>query len=77
MSHLERREESPVNVLRKPFRTVMNVGPMECRWVTDYVTLTGFRIFCGHTAVRADRPYCEEHYGIVYIKKGKKDDEPI
>ena len=51
MSHLEPSEESPVKLLRRPFRTVMNVGRMECRWVTDYVTLTGFHIFCGHPAL--------------------------
>lgn len=70
MSHLERRVAP--DELRKPFRTVMNVGHMECRWVTDYVTLQGFHIFCGHPAKRSDRPYCDDHYGLVYIKESKK-----
>jgi hypothetical protein len=51
---------------------------LECRWVTDYVTLTGFHIFCGHPAERSDRPYCKDHYGLVYIKRSsKKYDEPV
>lgn len=71
MSHLERREESPVN-MRKPFRTVLTIGRLECRWVTDYVTLTGFHIFCGHPAERSDRPYCKDHYGLVYVKRSSR-----
>jgi hypothetical protein len=71
MSHLERRVESQVE-MRKPFRTVLNVGFMECRWVTDYVTQDGLHIFCGHTALRSDRPYCKDHYGLVYIRESKR-----
>lgn len=67
MSHLERREESRVEV-RRPLCTVLTVRPMDCRWVTDYVTKSGFAIFCGAEATRLDRPYCAEHYKLVYIK---------
>jgi hypothetical protein len=67
MSHLERREEFKVKE-RRPHCTVLTVRPMDCRWVTDFVTKSGFQIFCGEEALRSDRPYCKDHYGLVYIK---------
>jgi hypothetical protein len=71
MSHREQREASRV-LLRKPLCTVMTVKEMDCRWVTDYVTLTGFAVFCGKPALKSHRPYCEDHYPLVYVRQEKR-----
>ena len=71
MSHREQREASRVE-LRKPLCTVLTAKEMDCRWVTDYVTLTGFKIFCGRPALKSYRPYCEDHYPLVYVPQEKK-----
>jgi hypothetical protein len=69
MAHLEWRGAST----RVP-KTVMNVGIMECRWVTSRKTPDGFRVFCGKPALKALKPYCEHHYGMVYNKARSLDD---
>lgn len=71
MSHREQREASKVE-LRKPLCTVLTAKEMDCRWVTEYVTLTGFRIFCGNPALKAHRPYCKDHYCLVYVPQEKR-----
>lgn len=55
--------------------TVVNVSPFQCRWVTDMVTESGLRIFCGQPCPGTARPWCPDHYPLIYIKKGKEDDD--
>lgn len=69
MAHLEWRGAST----RIP-KTVMNVGLLDCRWVTNRFTSDGFRIFCGKDALSAVRPYCKDHYKLVYYKARPLDD---
>jgi hypothetical protein len=71
MPHLERRE-SRVPMSKKPIRTVMNVQPHECRWVTDLVTVSGFKVFCAEFAPKLSRPYCKDHYPLVYVPQEKR-----
>ena len=52
----------------------MNIGIMECRWVTTRKTPDGFRVFCGKEAKSALKPYCEHHYKMVYYKARSLDD---
>ncbi len=49
-------------------KTVLNLKPRECRWLTGGMTKKGLRIFCGATTRTAARPYCEEHHPLVYEK---------
>lgn len=74
MSITERGDEYLVPRCMAP-RTVLNVGVFECRWVTDQTTRSGLRIFCGKEARRSRRPYCDEHYRLVYVKVEKKSDD--
>jgi len=74
VAHLDWREALQArNEARIP-RTVMNVGLLECRWVTSRKTLDGFAVFCGKEALSARRPYCKDHYPMVY-HKGRSLDE--
>lgn len=57
--------------------TVLSVGVFECRWVTDRATSSGLRIFCGKETRRSHRPYCDEHYPLVYIKTEKRSDDAV
>ena len=52
----------------------MNIGIMECRWVTTRSTTDGFRVFCGKPALTARKPYCEHHYKMVYNKARSLDE---
>lgn len=67
MTHEDWREA--LRVARRYPCTVLNVKQKECRWVTDEVTPRGFHIFCGEPVLRTDRPYCKDHYPLVYIKR--------
>ena len=74
MAHLDWCEAlQDCNEARIP-KTVMNVGLLECRWVTSRKTLDGFAVFCGKDALSARRPYCEDHYPMVYHKRRSLDD---
>lgn len=55
--------------------TVVNASPFQCRWVTDMVTESGLRIFCGQPCPGTAKPWCADHYPLIYVKKGKKDDD--
>lgn len=74
MSITERGDEYLVPRCMAP-RTVLNVGVFECRWVTDQATKSGLRVFCGKEVRRSHRPYCDEHYPLVYVKTEKKSDD--
>lgn len=74
MAHLDWREALQArNEARIP-KTVMNIGLLECRWVTARKTVDGFRVFCGKDALSAQRPYCKDHYQMVYHKGRSLDD---
>jgi hypothetical protein len=55
--------------------TVVNASPFQCRWVTDMVTESGLRILCGQPCPGTAKPWCADHYPLIYVKKGKKDDD--
>jgi hypothetical protein len=55
--------------------TVLNASPFHCRWVTNKVTEDGFRILCGQPCPGTAKPWCADHYPLIYIKKGKSDDD--
>jgi len=70
MSHLEQREES---VRESGIAcTVMTAVASDCRWVTDKRTKTGFMVFCGKPVVKLSRPYCADHYPLIYVKPEKR-----
>lgn len=73
MGYIERRGEYLVPKRKGP-RTVLNVGLMECRWVTDQVTRKGLRVFCGEETRTSHKPYCDMHYGLVYVRMEKRRD---
>lgn len=75
MGYAGRRGEYPVPRRKGP-RTVLNVGLMECRWVTNQVTDAGLRVFCGDKTRTSRKPYCDTHYGLVYVRQEKKRDGP-
>jgi hypothetical protein len=55
--------------------TVVNASPFQCRWVTDMVTESGLRILCGQPCPGTAKPWCVDHYPLIYVKKGKQDDD--
>jgi len=55
--------------------TVVSASPFQCRWVTDMVTESGLRILCGQPCPGTARPWCADHYPLIYVKKGKLDDD--
>lgn len=55
-------------VIAPDVKTVLNLKSHDCRWVMDGVTVDKLRIFCGQPVETALRPYCKEHYGLVYVK---------
>jgi hypothetical protein len=55
--------------------TVVNASPFQCRWVTELVTESGLRIFCGQPCPGTAKPWCADHYPLIYIKRGKLDDD--
>lgn len=55
--------------------TVLTASPFECRWVTDTITEDGFRVFCGQPAPGTHCPWCADHLPLIYIKKGKDNDD--
>lgn len=64
---LQRRSEQVVP------RTVLNARLTDCRWVTRRRTSDGFRVFCGGEAENPLRPYCKDHYRLVYRRVRKTD----
>lgn len=68
------REEMLQESDQEEDKTVLNVRGMECRWVTDRVTTSGLKIFCGRKTTQPTRSYCDEHYKLVYVKTEKKSD---
>lgn len=73
MSHLDWREKLRAKRAAEVPRTVLNIAPGECRWVTHRRTKEGLRVFCGQPSPVA-KPYCEDHYGLVYVPAGKIGD---
>lgn len=55
--------------------TVVNASPFQCRWVTELVTESGLRVFCGQPCPGTAKPWCEDHYPLIYIKKGSRNDD--
>lgn len=49
--------------------TVVSASPFQCRWVTDMVTESGLRIFCGQPCPGTARPWCADHYPLIYTRR--------
>ncbi len=71
MLHLEWSEESKVRP-RNRLCTVLTAGLEDCRWVTDKKSPRGFAIFCGKPTVSIKKPYCKDHYPLIYVKPPEK-----